>query len=129
MLLISSKYVKFLVHEEICKSDSSSELSKEMLLTGTLAWSLNPLIVESNLKRTFSTISTAHGVLYILQGIKPRTFEVLATRAHDMKLRIANRGNNDLLVLKIRKEKKEVKSTQKVSKGATKEAMVSTRPL
>ncbi|TYK16438.1 ty3-gypsy retrotransposon protein [Cucumis melo var. makuwa] len=40
------------------------------------------------------------GLLYILQGIKPQTFEELETRAHDIKLSIACRGSKDFLFLK-----------------------------
>ncbi|KAA0025898.1 ty3-gypsy retrotransposon protein [Cucumis melo var. makuwa] len=54
-----------------------------------------------------------YGLLYILQGIKPCTFEELATRAHDMELSIANRGTKDFPIPKVRKDKKETKNAEK----------------
>ncbi|TYK02858.1 ty3-gypsy retrotransposon protein [Cucumis melo var. makuwa] len=55
---------------------------------------------------------------------KPCTFEELATRAHDMELSIANRGTKDFPVPELRKDKKEIKSAEKVVKSTVKESMV-----
>ncbi|KAA0056397.1 retrotransposon gag protein [Cucumis melo var. makuwa] len=69
------------------------------------------------------------GLLYILQGIKPHTFEELANRVHDMELSIASRGTKDFPVPEVRKDK-ETKNFEKVVMSSVKESIVvNTTPL
>ncbi|TYK09451.1 ty3-gypsy retrotransposon protein [Cucumis melo var. makuwa] len=71
-----------------------------------------------------------HCLIYILQGIKPRTFEELEIRARDMDLSIASKETKDFSVPKVRKDKKETKGAGKIGKSIMKESMVvNTTPL
>ena len=63
------------------------------------------------------------GLLYILQGIRPRTFEELATRAHDMEIIIANHGSKKNLTIDWQRERHDGKRSDNNSKKPIQESM------
>ncbi|KAH7865383.1 hypothetical protein Vadar_005856 [Vaccinium darrowii] len=61
-------------------------------------------------------------LLYILQGIKPHTFEELATRAHDIEISIANHGGENPSTIEHNKYKNGTKSNKSFG-ASTEESM------
>ncbi|KAM1396457.1 hypothetical protein ACFX2I_014150 [Malus domestica] len=114
-------------------------------LTSTKQWKDEPVIDYINRWRTLSldckdrlsetssiemcVQGMQWGLQYILQGIKPRTFEELATRAHDMELSIAHHGKKEPIA-NYKNDKALETKVEKAAWKPTKEAMtVNTAPV
>ena len=65
-------------------------------------------------------------LLYVLQMSKSRTFQELATKAHDMEMTIANHHGKSSSLPDSRKDKGEFKKNPKSSQSSNKESMATT---
>ena len=63
-------------------------------------------------------------LLYVLQMSKPRNFQELANKAHDVEMKIANRRGKSSSSYEFKKDKNETKKSSKPSKALTKETRV-----
>ena len=114
---------------------STRRMVSMMELTNTKQWENEPVVdyinrwcsLSLDYKDRLSEISAIEmciqgmhwGLFYILQGIKARTFEELATRAHDMELSIASHGSTNPL----EESKREVRKNDRNAKVNFKDPM------
>ena len=106
-------------------------------LTNTKQWKDEPVLNYINRWRSLSleckdrlteasavemcTQGMEWDLLYVLQMSKPRTFQELATKAHDMEMTIDGKSSSSY---EIKKDKGEAKKSSKPSKASMKETMV-----
>jgi len=64
---------------------------------------------------------------YVLQMSKSRTFQELATKAHDVDVTITNRHGSSLNVVKSKNDRVEFKKNVKFSKSSTKVMMTTSK--
>jgi len=62
-------------------------------------------------------------LLYVLYMSKPRTFQELATKAHNMKMTIVNRCDKLATSYEFKKDKGEIKKSYTPLKALTKESI------
>jgi len=73
------------------------------------------------------TQGMAWDLLYVLQMSKSRTFQELATKAHDMEVTIATRYGSSLSFAESKRDRIEVKKNVKLFKNSAKETMTITK--